>query len=128
MSRICTAYFGAAVIYALGGMVLGIVMGATQDHSAMPLHAHMNLLGWASLGVMGAFYGVAGERTPVRLAWLNFTVSNVGNVMMLAMLWLIVQGKTPILAILVPGELLIVAGMLIFGLSVLTVARRPAAT
>lgn len=127
MSRICKAFFGAAVLYALAGMVLGIMMGKSGDHSAMPLHAHINLLGWASLALMGAFYGIAGPHASARLAWTVFAVSNVGNLMTLAMLSIIVRGEPPILAILVPGELLIVAGMALFGVSVLTAGRRAAA-
>jgi hypothetical protein len=124
MSRISTAFFAAAVLYALGGMTLGIIMGASGDHSAAPLHAHINLLGWVSLAVMGAFYGLAGDRAPAKVAWANFVVSNLGNLMSLSMLSLIVQGKPPILAILMPGELLIVLGMLLFGASVLIAGRR----
>jgi hypothetical protein len=124
MSRISTAFFGAAVLYALSGMALGIVMGESGDHSAAPLHAHINLLGWASLAVMGAFYGIAADRAPRRLAWANFAVSNLGNLLTLAMLALIVQGKPPILPILIPGEGLIVLGMLLFGTSVLLVGRK----
>ena len=127
MSKISTAFFGAAVLYALTGMVLGIVMGESGDHSATPLHAHLNLLGWASLAVMGAFYGIAGPRAPARLAWANFAASNLGNLMALSMLVLIVQGKPPILPILIPGEFLIVLGMLLFGASVLIVGRKSAA-
>jgi len=127
MSRISIAFFAAAVLYALVGMILGIVMGSSGDHSAMPLHAHINLLGWASLAIMGAFYGIAGDRTPTRLAWANFWASNVGNLMSLAMLVLVVQGKPPILPILIPGEILIVLGMVIFGVSVLMVGRKSAA-
>jgi len=128
MSRIAIAFFGAAVVYALAGMALGIIMGASGDHSASPLHAHINLLGWASLALMGAFYGIAGERAPARLAWANFIVSNVGNLMSLAMLSLIVQGKPPILPILIPGEILIVLGMALFGVSVLMVGRKSVAS
>ena len=127
MSRISIVFFGAAVVYALAGIVLGMVMGATNDHSAMPLHAHINLLGWAGLAVMGAFYGIAGDRTPARLAWANFICSNVGNLMLLSMLALIVQGKEPILPILIPGEILIVVGMVLFGVAVLMVGRKSAA-
>ena len=127
MSRISIAFFLAAVAYALVGMALGIVMGESGDHSAMPLHAHINLLGWASLAIMGAFYGIAGASAPTRLAWITFWASNLGNVMMLSMLVLVVQGKPPILPILIPGEILIVGGMLLFGASVVMVGRRSAA-
>lgn len=126
MSRICKTFFVTAVIYALAGMVLGVVMGESGDHSAMPLHAHINLLGWASLAVMGAFYGVAGAHASARLAWSVFAISNIGNLMMLSQVALIVQGKPPILPILIPGEMLVIGGMALFGLSVLLAGRRPA--
>lgn len=128
MSRIATAFFGAAVLYALVGMAMGIIMGASNDHTLSPVHAHINLLGWASLALMGAFYGIAGGRAPGKVAWANFAVSNVGNLMSLPMVALIVSGKPPILPLLIGGELLIVLGMLLFGAAVLVVgARSPAA-
>lgn len=129
MSRISTAFFAAAVLYALAGMGLGIMMGASNDHTLAPVHAHINLLGWASLAIMGAFYGIAGAATPGKIAWSNFAVSNVGNLMSLPMVALIQQGKPPILPVLIGGEVLVVLGMLLFGAAVLTVgARSPAAT
>lgn len=127
MSRLSTAFFGTAVLYALGGMVLGMIMGASQDFTMRPLHAHINLLGWATLALMGAFYGVAGERAPQRLGWAVFAIANLGNLMLLGMLSQIVQGKPPILPILMGGEILVVSGMALFGVSVLMSARRPAA-
>lgn len=127
MSRISTAFFAAAVLYALAGVGLGIMMGASNDHTLAPVHAHINLLGWASLALMGAFYGIAGAQTRARLACANFAVSNLGNLLSLPMVALIVQGKPPILPMLIGGELLIVLGMLIFGAAVLMVgARSPA--
>lgn len=123
MSRISISFYGVAVIYALGGMVLGMYMGGSGDHSMAPVHAHINLLGWATLALMGAFYGLAGEKAPAKVAWANLAVSNVGNVLALPMVALIQMGKPPIVPILVGGEILIVAGMLLFGLSILMVAR-----
>jgi hypothetical protein len=123
MSRISIAFFGAAVVYALGGMVLGMYMGASNDHSMAPVHAHINLLGWASLALMGAFYGLAGARTPAKLAWTNFGLSNLGNLMSLPMVALIQSGKPPIVPLLVGGEVAIVLGMLLFGVAIVQVGR-----
>jgi hypothetical protein len=92
-----------------------------------PVHAHINLLGWASLALMGAFYGLAGDRTPAKLAWANFGLSNLGNAMTLPMVAVIQTGKPPIVPLLVGGEVAIVAGMLLFGAALLVVARAPAA-
>jgi len=128
MSRLSIAFFGAAVLYALAGMLLGIFMGASNDHSLAPVHAHMNLLGWASLAVMGAFYGLAGAQAPVKLGWINFAVSNLGNLVTLPLLALLLKGDASVIPVMAVGELLIVAGMALFGLAVVSVGRRaPAA-
>ena len=127
MNRLSTAFFGAAVLYALVGMCVGIWMGASGDHTLSPVHAHINLLGWASLALMGAFYGLAGERAPKRLGWTNFAVSNVGNVLSLPLLAMLLLGDTRVLPAMAVGELLMVAGMVLFAVSILMVAlKRPA--
>ena len=43
-----------AVVYLLVGVSLGIYMGASGDHSLHPVHAHINLLGWATLTLIVA--------------------------------------------------------------------------
>ena len=48
--------FRAAVLMVIAGMIWGIVMGISQDHSTMPAHAHLNLLGWVSLFLFGIYY------------------------------------------------------------------------
>ncbi len=48
--------FRAAVLLVMSGMVWGMVMGISQDHSTMPAHAHLNLLGWVSLFLFGIYY------------------------------------------------------------------------
>lgn len=126
MSRLSTAFFAAAVLYALVGMILGMFMGATQDFTMRPLHAHINLLGWAGLALMGAFYGVAGAKAPARLGWTVFAVANVGNLLLLSQLYKIVHGRPPIVPALMAGELLVVASMALFGVCVLMVGRRAA--
>ncbi|WP_309088438.1 hypothetical protein [Phenylobacterium sp.] len=126
MSRLSTAFFAAAVLYALVGMILGMFMGATQDFTMRPLHAHINLLGWAGLALMGAFYGVAGAKAPARLGWTVFAVANVGNLLLLSQLYKIVHGRPPIVPALMAGELLVVASMALFGVCVLMAGRRAA--
>lgn len=127
MNRLSTAFFGAAVLYALVGMCLGIWMGASGDHTLSPVHAHINLLGWASLALMGAFYGLAGELAPKRLGWVNFGVSNIGNILSLPLLAMLLLGDTRVLPAMAVGELLMVGGMVLFAVSILMVAlKRPA--
>jgi hypothetical protein len=51
--------FLAAAVLALAGMVWGIVMAISGDHSEMPAYAHLNLLGWVSLFSVWRFLSLA---------------------------------------------------------------------
>ncbi len=42
-----------SVLYLIAGVSLGLFMAASHDHSMFPVHAHLNLLGWVSLGLLG---------------------------------------------------------------------------
>jgi hypothetical protein len=59
--------FRAAVLMVVLGMIWGLAMGISQDHSTFPAHAHLNLLGWVSLFLFGVYYhlhpSIDGERT-----------------------------------------------------------------
>ena len=68
---------------ALAGMAWGLSMAISGDHGMAPAHAHLNLIGWASMGVMGAFYGLAGARVPKWLAWANYLLMTIGVAVMI---------------------------------------------
>ena len=76
--------FRAAVILVAVGMIWGIVMGKSQDHSTMPAHAHLNLLGWVSLFLFGIFYHLHAAIDISRLAvvqvwiWIAGTIMTIG--------------------------------------------------
>ncbi len=52
-SNLC---FRAAMLLVLAGMIWGLHMAITDDHSAFPAHAHLNLLGFVALFLFGIFY------------------------------------------------------------------------
>jgi len=126
MPRVSKAFFLCAVVYGLCGMGLGMYMGASENHTLMPVHAHVNLLGWVSLAIMGGFYALVGERAPKTLAWANFALSNLGVLLIGPMLGvLLTTGNKAVIPFMAVGELTTVIGMLIFGLAV--VKTRPQA-
>lgn len=49
-------WFLCAVNYFVIGVGLGVFMGASGNHSLFPAHAHINLLGWASMALTGLLY------------------------------------------------------------------------
>ena len=45
-----------APVYFVRGVSLGAYMGASGDHTLRPVHAHINLLGLATLAIIGLIY------------------------------------------------------------------------
>jgi peptidoglycan/LPS O-acetylase OafA/YrhL len=111
-SSIC---FPVAVLLVLVGMVWGIEMAISQDHSAMPAHAHLNLLGWVSLFLFGIFYHLHPEIDRSRIALVQASVWIVGTVILVIGVGLVHTGHEsgdPIAAV---GSLIVLSGMLLFG-------------
>ncbi|KUO56550.1 MAG: hypothetical protein APF80_06700 [Alphaproteobacteria bacterium BRH_c36] len=64
-SKLC---FRSAMILLLAGIVWGLHMAISTDHSAMPAHAHLNLLGFVALFLFGIFYRLHPKVEQSRLA------------------------------------------------------------
>lgn len=112
--------FPAAVLMGTAGMIWGIVMAISNDHSAMPAHAHLNLLGWVSLFLFGVFYHLhpAVDRRLAALAQVGIWA--VATIVLSIGVALIHTGHAvgePIAAI---SSLVVLADMLLFGWLVLT--------
>ncbi|PSJ57393.1 hypothetical protein [Pseudaminobacter soli (ex Li et al. 2025)] len=107
--------FSVAVLLALVGMVWGITMAISQDHSTMPAHAHLNLLGWVSLFLFGVFYHLHPTIDGGRTAVIQVAIWIVGTVVLTIGVGLVHSGTPagdPIAGI---GSLIVVAGMVLFG-------------
>ncbi len=107
--------FRSAVLLAILGMGWGIVMAASHNHSAMPGHAHLNLLGWVSLFLFGVFYRLHPALDDGRAAFLHVCAWIIGTLAMAGGLALLASGQDlgePIAAI---ASLWMLACMLLFG-------------
>ncbi len=130
-SRWPHAFFAAAATYAVIGVCWGLAMSISKDHATYSAHAHLNLLGWTSLALMGAFYAVLGQGVANWVKATNFCLSNLGVICMISGLYMYL-GQTgspavfgPLLAV---GALSVVAGFLLFGFTVVSgLVRKPAA-
>ncbi|MGN6514917.1 MAG: hypothetical protein ACTHLR_03645 [Rhizomicrobium sp.] len=120
MPRVSAAFFAVGVIAVLIGMFWGMMMGATNNMVTMPAHAHLNLLGWVTMGLYGTFYALEGPTISRRLAWTNFIVSTLSLLVMIPSLAMFLShGNDPkYLPFMQTGEGLAVLGMLIFAISV----------
>jgi hypothetical protein len=108
----------AAVIYFMLGIGLGIYMGASGDHLLVPVHAHFNLLGWASLALVGLIYHqfpVAGSH---RLATIQFWLHNLGLLTAMALLVAILRGNSSLEPVIGIASIVIGASVVLFAINV----------
>jgi len=95
-------WFRVAVVYFVVAVALGVVMGASGDHSLLAVHAHLNLLGWVSMSLFGLLGLAYPAITEGRIATWQFWLHNTGlPVAMIALAAQLkgVSGLEPVLGI-----------------------------
>jgi len=122
MQHVDRWFLGSAILFGLIGMILGIAMGIRQDFTLTPVHAHLNLVGWASLALYGLAYRTGIVRRDL-WATVHYAVALAGAVVMPVGIYVATTQDNPALAII--GSLLTLASLLLFGINFLRT--RPAA-
>jgi hypothetical protein len=129
------AWLRLAAVYFAIGVTVGVLMGASGDHTLFPVHAHLNLLGWASM----ALFGLIGTAYPAasagRVAGLQFWLHNIGVPLMLGALALRLRGYAAAEPVVGIASLMVAGSVLLFVWLVFTrvgaadrPAQRPAGT
>lgn len=106
-------------VASVGWNGLGIAMAITQDHSTLPAHAHLNLLGWVSLFLFGLYYKFTPTIDQSRIAYVQVMTWIIGTVVLTIGVGLVHSGNAagdPIAAI---GSLTVLGSMALFGWIVL---------
>ncbi|WP_417672461.1 hypothetical protein [Roseibium sp.] len=78
-------FYFTGVIYVIAGMAFGIHLSATHDYTLAPVHAHLNLIGWVTMGLFGLYYHAVPSASEGILAKIHFAVATIG-------LWVIIPG------------------------------------
>ena len=107
--------FQAAVIFVIAGMIWGIIMAISENHSPYPAHAHLNLLGWVSLFLFGIYYRLHPSLEGATSALIQVTVWIIGTIIIAVGVGLATSGHTigePIAAV---GSFVVLFAMLLFG-------------
>lgn len=127
MPRVSAAFFAVGVVCLILGMMWGMRMGATEDFSTMPAHAHLNLLGWVTMAIYGTFYALTQASLSPKLAWTNFALAAGGVVVMIPSLALFLAGgrDATFEPAVVAGSVLELLGLLVFAVSVFRELTRP---
>jgi hypothetical protein len=114
MTRLALLFFKTETIFLIFGVAHGLQMGISIDHSAMPAHAHINLLGWATSGLFGVYYALQPAKAGWRVAMVHYVVYVVGLVVMLPALYLNYAGYPQFEPLLAGGSMIVGLGILIF--------------
>lgn len=111
--------FQVAVVFVVAGMIWGIIMAISDDHSAMPAHAHLNVLGWVSLFLFGVYYRLHPSLERAKSAIAQVWVWIFGTIILTIGVGLVHTGHSigdPIAAV---GSIIVLLDMLLFGWLVL---------
>ncbi|SMH51292.1 hypothetical protein [Mesorhizobium australicum] len=112
MRGVALWFFASAVVYVTLGMLFGIWMSASHDHTLAPAHGHLNLVGWATMALFGVYYHVVPAAAQSPLAKVHFALSTLAVWFMFPGIILAIQGQTEILAII--GSFAALLSMLTF--------------
>ena len=102
------------VLSALVGMSLGVWMGANEDFVLRPVHAHINLLGFASMMLFGLFYRSFPAAGRGWLPMAHFGLSVLGFLILMPSLALMLMQKPFFLPAMIASEIMLVGSMLLF--------------
>jgi cbb3-type cytochrome oxidase subunit 1 len=95
-----------AVVDLVLGALLGITMGIMQNFALVPVHAHVLLLGWATLALAGVIYHLHPLAAQTRLAKLHFWIHNLALPPFTISLSLFLTGHANLLGVAVIAALL----------------------
>jgi hypothetical protein len=95
-------------------MTGGIVMAASHNHTLAPAHAHLNLLGWASLFLIGLFYRGNAALDASRIATAQVGAWVLGTIVLIAGVTGIYAGYPQLEPAAGIGSIIVVGAMLLF--------------
>jgi cbb3-type cytochrome oxidase subunit 1 len=108
-----------AVVYLVVGACLGLAMGIKENFTLAPVHAHLLLLGWASLALAGIIYHLHPGAATTRLARVHFWLHNAGLPVFMLGLGMLLTGTAgagPVVAI---AATVVLAGLAVFATNIL---------
>ncbi len=108
-----------AVIYLFVGALLGGYMGATENFVLAPVHAHLALLGWASLALAGLIYQLYPAAAQTLLARIHFWLHNIGLPFFMLGLGLVLTGHTAAASVVSIAASSVIVGLAAFTANVL---------
>lgn len=114
MKGVARNFFALAIVYAICGMVLGLGMSISQDHSQMPVHAHTMVAGFLMSSVFAFFYHLFPAAAASRLAPVHFWLTAVSGIALLVSLYFVLEGNLSVEPVTAISSICFFLGMLLF--------------
>ena len=108
-----------AAVYLVLGSFMGLYMGIAEKSTLHPVHAHLNLLGWASLALAGLIYVQFPEAAKTKLAHIHFWVHNLSLPVLMAALAMLLTGHEAFGPVVGISATAMAAGLAVFVTNVL---------
>ena len=108
-----------AAVYLFIGALLGLIMGITQKFVLAPGHAHLLLLGWASLALAGLIYHLYPAAANTWLARIHFWLHNLGLPVFMVGLAMLLTGSESAGAIVGISASVVLIALAVFATNVL---------
>ena len=104
-----------ASIYMVIGLILGVIMGLSKNHTLSTIHAHMSLLGWTTMGITGLIYISIPDCGNNALAKIHFWLHNIGlPIMVVSLVLYYGYGNAQAEPIAGIGSIIILLGLIAF--------------
>jgi cbb3-type cytochrome oxidase subunit 1 len=107
-----------AALYLAVGVTMGIAMGIAHQFTLAPVHAHINLLGWATLAIMGVVYHVYPAAGRTRLAAIHFWIHNTALPVFMLGLAFALTGHEAFVPVTIAGASAVFVGIIVFVVNV----------
>jgi len=116
MKGVAFNFFATGAVFVTLGMIWGIVMAISGDHTFAGSHAHLNLVGWVTMALFGAYYALTPGAAGAGMAKIHFALFVLGVIVFIRGIALAIAEKTEALAAI--GSLIVLASMLVFVMTI----------
>jgi cbb3-type cytochrome oxidase subunit 1 len=114
MQGVARQFFTLAIIMGILGMMLGLSMAMSHDHTEMPVHAHTMVAGWLMSAVFGFFYHLFPAARQNKLASIHFWIHAASVIVLVVSLYFVLAGNDAIEPVTAVASIIFFLGMLLF--------------
>ena len=107
-----------SIVLLVVGLCFGIAMGAAQDFSLAPAHAHLNLVGFVLLFLAGLYYRAVPAAERSRLAKWQAWLAIIGGIMLPAALAAELGIDHVFVSLVIAGSFLVLIAAVLFAIIV----------